>query len=102
MLDPEYAQSVLTLIVDSALAESMDVGHLNMADALAASSDDPDYPAEIVEHVFRSFCLPLDDDQQDFWKLNVRKLTVFVGLHLLKAKVRMVELLTSSFYKSLI
>lgn len=86
MLDPEYTKDVLVALVDSALANGMDLDNLNVVETVAATLDE-DYPAIVLHHVFRSFCTPLGAESETHWKLNTFKLTVFVGLHLLSTKV---------------
>lgn len=59
LLDTSYTQAVLSAIVDSAVANGMDLGNVDMAEIIAVSLD-ADYPAEVLQHVFRCFFTPLE------------------------------------------
>ncbi|KAI9021100.1 sister chromatid cohesion protein Dcc1 [Hyaloraphidium curvatum] len=85
VLDPEYMQAVVAMIIDSAVADGLDLESLDLDQAVSASLDSG-YPDEVLEHVFRNFFQRIEGGA---WSLDVRKLTKFTGLHLLGQKNRM-------------
>ncbi len=48
----------MTALIDSAIAQGMDLDNLDLVETVAASLD-ADYPGTILEHVFRCFSIPL-------------------------------------------